>query len=984
MEIEKLDIDSIFVKYTIKEIVENIDQKIKVDMEKKKEELRSMVGERYRELIEAADEMFSMKKCAKEVETSVHSLNEKCSKVDNGISLQSRIKKEKDDPKISLAITIKILTDTRRRCWMYLEENNFTAAARQYLLAAHMASSFELRHNNDETENIDPESQKAIICATRLWHQTRHIKVIILEKARTYLNIKDADVNSLANALSTLIALGNKSVDHVLTEFLNAKLVRQNSKDSVRQLLVLFINSIFEIDTLFSRNDDDEKDDRDMLKKHVLLFFSSNYLPQTTFSSSSKQIITAEQDFFKSKFNIINHTENYYFCLQFLSDCESVDMTTFNAQQTQIIKDSVEKWLKTTLEAVRIGLGELLHHIPSLKALLHLKSNIISLLTENRMKNWQAVCNRLLNTNMEISLWNDIIKLELRERAKKVLHARFDQFNQTALKKVEQKLATFQMNLSGKTNKSIDSNVLDYIWSDVDNNIPSDYVWHPSTTRLPIGHAKFSLKAVAIPMDLQILYREFDDELDQILSDVNEFVLSDVIDMDSSNELIMTQSTVESFTDSSFVAEYLEDCVFNLCTSFVTHIKQLADDTEKSNDEETVNASLIWLSSCARTMPIACKNLKYSLGIATEAGNISAEKKSRPNSQSAKFKRSNSNFKPENSTWLKTHDLFMTAHTELFKQWLDHLCLTVDAQLRTNLKTFLDDLPNLIWDEIEIEESLDTDKSYKSVIRIPMYCTPFIEEILFNVCKQINRTLAHGLEKELSIEMASRLLHVFLNVYEAWLIDDAKNSTKKRIQTRVLQIIYDLRFVYMLLERKDGSINAKELNERFMKLIDNIEAEVDPFDLNVLLPYMQAHLQKMGPRSSVRTIQKNLFVNIYVSCQLLFGHLVNNDRLIPSKPLPMNTQDTNNILLLSSCSQRFSLLPIAGNIGIATSNQSSIIPISSSKIKSLSSTVKDLSASLVTNSDAELISASTSNKQITSNVAEVATYYSKWFSSMVN
>jgi hypothetical protein len=43
MEIAKLDIDSIFIKYTINEI-RDIEEKIKDDMEKKKEELRSMVG----------------------------------------------------------------------------------------------------------------------------------------------------------------------------------------------------------------------------------------------------------------------------------------------------------------------------------------------------------------------------------------------------------------------------------------------------------------------------------------------------------------------------------------------------------------------------------------------------------------------------------------------------------------------------------------------------------------------------------------------------------------------------------------------------------------------------------------------------------------------------------------------------------------------------------------------------------------------------
>jgi len=54
--------------------------------------------------------------------------------------------------------------------------------------------------------------------------------------------------------------------------------------------------------------------------------------------------------------------------------------------------------------------------------------------------------------------------------------------------------------------------------------------------------------------------------------------------------------------------------------------------------------------------------------------------------------------------------------------------------------------------------------------------------------------------------MAYRLLQTFLNVYESWwLAEGQKRTSKKRIQTRIIQIVYDLRFVHMLLERKDNS-----------------------------------------------------------------------------------------------------------------------------------------------------------------------------------
>ena len=54
--------------------------------------------------------------------------------------------------------------------------------------------------------------------------------------------------------------------------------------------------------------------------------------------------------------------------------------------------------------------------------------------------------------------------------------------------------------------------------------------------------------------------------------------------------------------------------------------------------------------------------------------------------------------------------------------------------------------------------------------------------------------------------MSYRLLQTFLNVYESWWLEEGqKRVSQKRIQTRIIQLVYDLRFVHMLLERKDNS-----------------------------------------------------------------------------------------------------------------------------------------------------------------------------------
>lgn len=60
--------------------------------------------------------------------------------------------------------------------------------------------------------------------------------------------------------------------------------------------------------------------------------------------------------------------------------------------------------------------------------------------------------------------------------------------------------------------------------------------------------------------------------------------------------------------------------------------------------------------------------------------------------------------------------------------------------------------------------------------------------------------------RDLSSEMAHRLLQTFFNVYDSWwIVQSEKRTSKKRSQTRLIQLVYDLRFVHMLLERKDSS-----------------------------------------------------------------------------------------------------------------------------------------------------------------------------------
>lgn len=111
--------------------------------------------------------------------------------------------------------------------------------------------------------------------------------------------------------------------------------------------------------------------------------------------------------------------------------------------------------------------------------------------------------------------------------------------------------------------------------------------------------------------------------------------------------------------------------------------------------------------------------------------------------------------------------------------------------------------------------------------------------------------------------------------------------------------------------------------------------------------------------------------------------MITNDRLIPSKPLTINSQDTNNILSLSSCSQRFSLLPIAANISSSSSGQKKLSKGNILKSNTIHEQQTQQFHHNTNNDHIRNDSSLATFRPLTTNVAEVATYYSKWFQNIV-
>ncbi len=83
----------LFERYNT-EAIRQVERKVRGEIEQKKEELRQMVGERYRDLIDAADTIGEMRQCSESVVQSIQDMHQYCHRLKQGKSSASRSRQE--------------------------------------------------------------------------------------------------------------------------------------------------------------------------------------------------------------------------------------------------------------------------------------------------------------------------------------------------------------------------------------------------------------------------------------------------------------------------------------------------------------------------------------------------------------------------------------------------------------------------------------------------------------------------------------------------------------------------------------------------------------------------------------------------------------------------------------------------------------------------------------------------------------------------
>ncbi|KAF8913112.1 hypothetical protein CPB84DRAFT_1812046 [Gymnopilus junonius] len=214
--------DELFTKYTVTE-VKVVQQRLRADANAKQEELRMMVGERYRDLLQASSSIISIASSSQRV---VDALKESKDSISSQHPLPVTPKTAAIDgigdghlyTLQVLSAHIKLLLDAPEHLWRLIERKKYFQAAWLFLLARVVHRALVRNDENDEqiwvSEGVDVLAEFPLV--QRQWDVVSQFRSQIIHKSTLSLRESSLSTEDTCATLITLHLLDSRPLNETL------------------------------------------------------------------------------------------------------------------------------------------------------------------------------------------------------------------------------------------------------------------------------------------------------------------------------------------------------------------------------------------------------------------------------------------------------------------------------------------------------------------------------------------------------------------------------------------------------------------------------------------------------------------------------------------------------------------------------------------------------------------------------------------------
>ncbi|XP_013101633.2 conserved oligomeric Golgi complex subunit 1 [Stomoxys calcitrans] len=221
-----INVDTLFEQHSVGEI-DAVHKKIQEVVENKREELRTMVGERYRDLLKAADTITSMQESTKALIEQVDNINVNCknlseqqllgfkTETDSAGELKTRNANKQLNNYFSTMVQIKLLTSLPEMIWSQIDREHYYAATELFIFSRHISTGLQLDSSN-------PLMQKLPV-AKKQWEILKPFHMTIKQQILCALERENLGPELTADCLLALLQLDRCTLETALKTFLNLR-----------------------------------------------------------------------------------------------------------------------------------------------------------------------------------------------------------------------------------------------------------------------------------------------------------------------------------------------------------------------------------------------------------------------------------------------------------------------------------------------------------------------------------------------------------------------------------------------------------------------------------------------------------------------------------------------------------------------------------------------------------------------------------------
>nr|XP_045604677.1 conserved oligomeric Golgi complex subunit 1-like [Procambarus clarkii]XP_045604678.1 conserved oligomeric Golgi complex subunit 1-like [Procambarus clarkii] len=939
--------------------VQDILRNTRGNIECKKEDLRVMVGERYRDLIEAADTIAEMRDSAEAICDNIKTMEGLCESLQQrgliGFKTQSQQNNGLDrystsGSHYSVAVQVKLLVRVPEVLWDLTEHSQYLPATQLLLLA----------HNTHTALQLSPTADKVFTwfpVIERQWASITQFRSTIVRGCSNLISSEADNVQAVLDAVVSVMLVESCSSAEALSRVLHlrhaalmaalAPRPSATAKSQITQFTTLFIASLNIVHAVFVEGEDGKS----LLEKRL------------------KEVVQGEGDG-GSPISLLQESS---LTLSYLPQSTRHFRPTIHGNTkplgNEFVKRQVTSWLNKVLYEASKTLATLLSFTTSIKALALIRSSVWEICQARlEREQWDKITDVLYGAQFDP--WDSVVQGQVAERARQVVASQL-----TASKEaIVQKVSRLIKDIASDPKICLEEgDISNFVWSESAGDLPEQVGWTSAAARSVSQSGGLYYKTRGYTSRLQTVCRELNSRLTALLQDVGHFNYElekgdylSVNDKNSSRE----REKHSAMEDYSSLLSFLQDAS---CETFVLLVKELEDLAHRDVSVQIPQVTEGWdddVSGLAPAVPLtitavvgricqALPNICTQMQICASASNLVNPDVARRVSLGSKI---------ESESWMKVRLELQETGGRLFGRFLKSLTSTLYTELKMYLTSELSSggvaasikaFPS--WEMVQIEEEGEGGNVVKSSIHVPAHPTPALTQALARLCSSVNSVGAHTITRNAQSELASSACEAVTSAYESSLLDQEQIN-----QTLALQLIFDLRFVQIILLPRDN----KEVGAHLTAMVQELEKKVDPFDLDVFAPHVSTRVKLSAHR-----------------LQVVLGAVLSRDRQITPSRLPASSASggsSNNALpiVLPVEIPRFSNVPLpipssrpsiptsisspslslAENIGDATPSKQGSLKTSHAQSSPLTSRRETSSAALsASRSAASLFSAMSSS-----------------------